>query len=176
MAEPEAQPEPETTTPSSDEDVEGVCCASARGQLDDAGITLALTDTKDGILAGPKGRLTTELRSLIRDKRDGLIRELLFREAVDYLQTHSASAREVETTEGGTAPAREDHARQREIDDERLGEAWHDGDLDEFKEALRSWLKSQVRLLHNSSHSRESGQDSDRDPEERSASEQPALM
>lgn len=115
-----ARSEAETTTPPSDEDVEGVCCATARGRLDDAGITLALTDNKAGILAGPREKLTTELRSLIRDKRDGLIRELLFTEAVDYLHEQAARYDERESTEGGVDHTGEEHARQREIEDERL--------------------------------------------------------
>lgn len=162
--------EPETTAPVSNARAEVVCCAMARRRLDDEGITLALTENKDGILAGPRQKLTAELRSIIKDAREGLIRELLFREAADYLQKHSH-----ELYDEGNNFASEDLSRQREIYDERLNDAWHDSDLEEFKEELRDWLKSQIRLLYNSRPHAE-GQDSDEELDERGASEQPALM
>lgn len=179
-----AEQQPATPAPVSTEsvtadvaaDVGGVCCATARRRLDDEGIVLALTESKDGILAGPRQRLTEEITSVIRDAREGLIRELLFKEAVDYLHEQLARFNERETTEGGVDPTGEDHARQRTIEDERLNEVWHEGDLEEFKEELRRWLKSQVRLLYNNSRSCGAARESNGGLEEHSAVEQPALM
>lgn len=151
-----ARPEPATPAPVSTESVAasllanagGVCCATARRRLDDEGIVLALTEGKDGILAGPRNKLTEEITSVIRGAREGLIRELLFKEAVGYLHEQLARLDEHQKIEGGVDPAGEDHARQRAIEDERL----------------------------NNSCSRGAARDSGESPQHHSAVEQPTLM
>lgn len=176
MAEPELALQPETPTPVSDTRTEVVCCVTARRRLEKAGITLALTDSKDGILAGPREKLNEEVRSIIHNAREGLLRELLFKEALAYLHKQLARSGDGVATEGGDRCLSEERYRQREIADERLEDAWHDCDLEEFKEELRGWLKTRIRLLYDTPRWGANGEESDGATQEQSAGEQPALM
>lgn len=115
-------------------------------QAANRGVRLALTDDGEHILAGPRELLTDELRALICQAHEGLVRQLLFRRALDYY-THrlrragglrcSDGARQVAWTTGYGAVAADY--------DDLLNEAWQRSDLREFRKVLREWLKGRLR-------------------------------
>jgi hypothetical protein len=87
----------------------------------DLGITLSLSEDNQQILAIPKEKITDELRESIKANRDDLIRTLLFRRAGEWVGTRPFEAPEEA--------------------DKALNDAWHDKDLEEFREALREWAR-----------------------------------
>lgn len=103
----------------------------------DAGIVLDLTESKDGILAGPKQRLTDDLRNAIRENSDGVIRHLLFAEAVDHYQRTVR-----DNGDSMDSAAALQGKRVLAAGEEDLNESWLDSDLEGFRNTLRQWLKT----------------------------------
>jgi hypothetical protein len=52
---------------------------------DHHGVTLRVPRDEDVVVARPASRLTEELKRGIQDHKDALIRDLLFRQAIEYL-------------------------------------------------------------------------------------------
>lgn len=101
------------------------------------GIRLALTDSKDGIAAGPKHLLSGDFRQAIKAVNPYLIRHLLVKEALahyahrvrqtgDLLDSPRAAAGYSAMAEGS----------------DRLDDIWEEADLEEFRDELRNWLKA----------------------------------
>lgn len=113
-----------------------------------AGISLALTDRKDGILAGPREALTQEFRDSIAANRDEVLRHLLFREAAHFFHEHLR--RHVPGPDA--AAARAGYEALSDAGGE-LEDAWSDADLEGFKDALRSWLRTGLRAHEQAARS-----------------------
>lgn len=101
------------------------------------GIRLTLTESKDGITAGPKHLLTDDFREAVRALNPWLIRHLLAGEALahyarqirqtgDVLDSPRAAAGYSAMAENST----------------RLDDIWDEADLGEFRDELRQWLKA----------------------------------
>lgn len=129
----------------------------------DAGLVLALNDDQDGIMAGPREALTPEIRQSIAASREGLLRYLLFREAARFFHEHLRAAEALES-EAASAGYEALSAAG-----DKLNDAWLDENLDTFKDALRSWLKSGLRAYSTVQQTEKSG-------DAQSAAEKPARV
>lgn len=106
------------------------------------GAELVLDKNKAGILARPKGLLGPEIKDAIHAAREGIIRTLLFEEALIYFEHH------VERRGGSVRdPQARAYRHGLEAADDDLNEAWLEEDLDGFKAALRKWLKLNLRAF-----------------------------
>jgi hypothetical protein len=96
----------------------------------DLGVDLSL----DGgnVLARPSGRLTPELRDAVRENKALLVKDLLMRDALLYL-----GERYVEGA---------DLSGQDEWED-RINGAYPDGDQEEFRAAVRGYVKAGLRAF-----------------------------
>ena len=102
----------------------------------EAGLKLALNDDKDAVMAGPPHKITERIRSSIRHSKDELMRHLLFREAVAYLQQKidDRSMRVDDPAAAATCGAFSG-------DFGAFDEAWRGEDIDAFKAFLRERLR-----------------------------------
>lgn len=108
----------------------------------DAGLKLALNEDKDAVMAGPPHKITQHIRVSVRKNKDELMRDLLFREAVDYL---AAAIRQQGIPLGD--PAVMDVYGVFTADPGALNAAWADADFEAFKVALRERLKDARHAL-----------------------------
>lgn len=113
----------------------------------DAGLKLALNEDKDAVMAGPPHKITQHIRVSVRKNKDLLMRDLLFREAVDYL---AAAIRQQGIPPGD--PAVMDVYGVFTADPGALNAAWADAawadaDFETFRVALRERLKDARRAL-----------------------------
>jgi hypothetical protein len=86
------------------------------------GIKLELLENNQDILATPKEKITDELRESIKANHDDLLKTLLFRRAGEWVGSRPFSTPEEA--------------------DEALNAAWYEADLEEFREALREWVRT----------------------------------
>ena len=108
----------------------------------EAGLTLVLNDARDAIVAGPPHKITDRIRSSIRRNRDELMRDLLFREAVLYLQQKIDAQRPPPDEATLTAACAVFSADMDAVD-----EAWVSPDFDAFKAVLRERLRKALAVL-----------------------------
>lgn len=106
----------------------------------DAGLKLALNDARDAIMAGPPHKITDHIRYSIRRNKDALMRDLLFREAVVYLQQKIDGRQPPPATLTAACAVFS-------ADIDAFNEAWVSPDLDVFKAVLRERLKEALHVL-----------------------------
>ncbi len=94
------------------------------------GVTLQLED--ENILIINASRLTGELRAGIREHKAQLVRDLLLRDALAYLGERAGG----QLIPEGLAPF-----------EERVNEAYFDGDLEEFRAAIREYVGAALRAF-----------------------------
>ena len=116
----------------------------------DAGLKLALNEAKDAIMAGPPEKITDHIRASVRRNKEVLMRDLLFREAVDYLEGKIADRRPPPDRTSVTATHDAFAA-----DPDALNEAWAGPDFDAFRAELRKRLVRALQELdaHHQSES-----------------------
>lgn len=116
----------------------------------EAGLKLVLNEDKEAIMAGPPHKITEHLRSSIRHNKDELMRDLLFAEAVAYLQNRI----ECQNIPPGNPAVKQAHGALA-ADPEAFNRAWADAGFGAFKAALRERLKEALHELaaHTSSGS-----------------------
>lgn len=108
-----------------------------------ASLVLALTEGKDGIMAGPTELLTDGIRRAIHADRDRLIRRLLIAEAFSYYKTHVEA-----TTSCISSPAAKAGYAELCSHDRLVNDAFYDSGMEEFKRILKRWLKRGLAAYH----------------------------
>lgn len=142
-----SQTRPTPNSPTSSYGAPGATGGAARGaSLDPTGTYLALkekdlrlqlTADKTGLLAGPRHKLTDELREAIEANRDPLLRSELFSEAVRCLHEELLRREGATHTRAAAAAYGAMTARLEEVE-----EAWHQESVEGFKATLRRWLRT----------------------------------
>lgn len=92
------------------------------------GVELSLDG--DNIMARPGGRLEPELRTAIRENKEKLVKDLLMRDALRYLNEHYV--------EGANLSALDPH-------ENRINEAYHTAALKEYRAAIREYVRTGLR-------------------------------
>jgi hypothetical protein len=92
------------------------------------GVKLSLDG--DNIVARPAGRLEPELRTAIRENKQKLVKDLLIRDALRYLNEHHV--------EGANLSALDPY-------ENRINEAYHTAALEEYRAAIREYVRAGLR-------------------------------
>lgn len=101
------------------------------------GIRLELTDSNDGIMAGPGHSLTQDFRDAVQAVNPWLIRHLLVDEAMRYYARYVWA-------DGGSLDspaARAGQAAMAAVED-KINAIWDEAGLENFRDELRKWLKA----------------------------------
>lgn len=101
------------------------------------GIRLELTDSKDGIMAGPGHSLTQDFRDAVQAVNPWLIRHLLVDEAMRYYARYVWA-------DGGSMDspaARAGQVAMAAVED-NINAIWDEAGLETFRDELRKWLKA----------------------------------
>jgi hypothetical protein len=95
------------------------------GQL---GVELSLDG--DNILARPAGRLDPELRTALRKNKEDVVKDLLMRDALRFLNEHYV--------EGANLSVLDPH-------ENRINEAYHTAALKAYRGAIRDYVRAGLR-------------------------------
>jgi hypothetical protein len=92
------------------------------------GIELSLDG--DNIVARPSGRLEHEIRIAIRKNKPKLVKDLLMRDALQFLNEHYV--------QGANLSVLDPH-------ENRINEAYHTAALEEYRAAIREYVRAGLR-------------------------------
>jgi hypothetical protein len=93
-------------------------------------LSVELSVDGDNIVARPARRLEPELRTAIRENKENLVKDLLMRDALRYLNEHFV--------EGANLSALDPHENQ-------INEAYHTAALKEYRAAIREYVRTGLR-------------------------------
>jgi hypothetical protein len=93
-------------------------------------LSVELSLDGDNIVARPARRLEPELRTAIRENKQKLVKDLLMRDALRYLNEHYV--------QGANLSALDPH-------ENRINEAYHTAALEEYRAAIREYVRAGLR-------------------------------
>jgi hypothetical protein len=93
-------------------------------------LSVELSLDGDNIVARPAWRLEPELRTAIRENKQMLVKDLLMRDALRFLNEHYA--------QGANLSVLDPH-------ESRINDAYHTAALEEYRAAIREYVKAGLR-------------------------------
>lgn len=102
-------------------------------QLERRGVRLRVPKDRDVVLANNKARITPELAEAIRENKEHLMREVLYRQAVDYLEERCVPGANLKVI----------HDARMVVRAKGMGLA----PMDEYREAVREYVQEGLRAI-----------------------------